>query len=141
MLLKLICLKATITKQNSNKVISKVMRIRISKRNSEVIDHLTSLYNFKFDGIIARIAFTYSLQLNKRFEVAEDVSIGSDGKDWRDERALFGVSADEKSYYVNYKAMLDQHYNKNLTEDEFVKLFKRHLDFGLEKIRVWGFRE
>jgi len=112
------------------------MRIRISKRNSEVIDHLTSLYNFKFDGIIARIAFTYSLQLNKKFEIAEDVSIGSDGKEWRDERALFGVSADEKSYYVNYKAMLDQHYNKNLTEDEFVKLFKRHLDFGLEKIQA-----
>lgn len=110
------------------------MRIKISKRNSEIIDHLTSLYNFKLDGIIARIAFTYSLQLNKKFNILDDVQIGSDGKDWRDERALFGHSADEKSYYVIYKALLDQHYNKNLTEEEFIKLFKRQLDFGLEKI-------
>jgi len=127
-------LKAITTKQNLNKVIFKAMRIRISKRNSEIIDHLTSLYNFKFDGIIARIAFTYSLQLNKKFNILEDVQVGSDGKDWRDERALFGNSADEKSYYVIYKALLDQHYNKNLTEEEFIKLFKRQLDFGLEKI-------
>jgi DNA sulfur modification protein DndE len=32
--------------------------------------------------------------------------------------------------------MLDQHYNQILTEDDFVKLFKRHLDFGLEKINA-----
>src|SRR3989304_8732849 len=111
------------------------MRIRISKKNSEVIDHLTTLYNFKFDGIIARVAFTLSLQLNKKFDINEESQISSDGKDWRDERALFGISTDEKSYYVIYKAMLDQHYSKNLTEDDFAKLFKQHLDFGLEKIQ------
>ena len=111
------------------------MRIRISKKNSEVIDHLTTLYNFKFDGIIARVAFTLSLQLNKKFDINEESHISSDGKDWRDERALFGISTDEKSYYVIYKAMLDQHYSKNLTEDDFAKLFKQHLDFGLEKIQ------
>lgn len=110
------------------------MRIRISKRNAELVDHLTNLYNFRFDGIIARIAFTYSLQLNRKFDVNEDAQIGSDGKDWRDERALFGSSSDEKSYSVVYKALLNQHYGKNFTEEEFVKLFKRHLDFGLEKI-------
>lgn len=110
------------------------MRIRISKRNSEIVDHLTNLYNFRFDGIIARIAFTYSLQLNRKFDINEDAQISSDGKDWRDERALFGSSSDEKSYSVIYKALLNQHYGKSFTEDEFVKLFKRHLDFGLEKI-------
>jgi len=112
------------------------MRIRISKRNSELIDQLTTLYNFKYDGIIARVGFCLSLQLNKKFELMDDTQIGSDGKDWRDERALFGVSADDKSYYAIYKAMLDQHYNQTLTEDDFVKLFKRHLDFGLEKINT-----
>lgn len=110
------------------------MRIRISKRNSELVDYLTNLYNFRFDGIIARIAFAYSLQLNRKFDVDEDVQIGSDGKDWRDERALFGSSSDERSYSIIYKSLLDQHYGKNFTEEEFVKLFKRHLDFGLEKI-------
>lgn len=110
------------------------MRIKISKRNAELVDYLTNLYNFRYDGIIARIAFTYSLQLNRKFDVNEDTQIGSDGKDWRDERALFGSSSDEKSYSVIYKALLNQQYGQNFTEDEFIKLFKRHLDFGLEKI-------
>jgi DNA sulfur modification protein DndE len=110
------------------------MRIKISKRNSEIIDYLTSLYNFKNDGIIARIAFAYSLQQNKRFSNDEDFHISSDGKDWRDERALFGLSSDDKSYFVIYKVILDQHYNKNLTEEDFIRLFKRHLDWGLEKL-------
>ncbi len=112
------------------------MRIRISKRNSELVDNLTSLYNFRFDGIIARIAFAYSLQLNRRFNIEDDSQIASDGKDWRDERALFGSSVEEKSYLVLYKTLLDQHYRRNLTEDEFVKLFKKHLDAGLEKIHL-----
>jgi DNA sulfur modification protein DndE len=110
------------------------MRIKINKRNAEIIDQLTALYNFRYDRVIARIAFTYSLQLGKKFEIAEDIQLSSEGKDWRDERALFGTSGDEKSYFVIYKAMLDQHYNKNLNEEEFVRLFKRHLDLGLEKM-------
>jgi DNA sulfur modification protein DndE len=110
------------------------MRIRISKRNSDVIDQLTTIFGFKYDGIIARIAFAYSLQLNKTWDPREDSLISSDGKDWRDERALFGVSVEDRSNVAIYRAMLDQHYHRNLTEDEFVKLFKRHLDYGLEKI-------
>lgn len=110
------------------------MRIKISKRNSDLIDQLTSIYNFKYDGVIARIAFCLSLQLNRKFDLLNESQISSDGKDWRDERALFGVTTDEKSYVIVYKAMLDQHYDQIHTEEEFVKLFKRHLDFGLEKI-------
>jgi len=110
------------------------MRIRISKRNSELIDRLTHLYGFKYDGIIARIAFSLSLQLNRTFEIGQELQLASDGKDWRDERGLFGVSSDDRSYNVIYKALLDQHYDQILTEEAFVKLFKRHLDFGLERM-------
>ncbi len=66
------------------------MRIRISKRNSELVDSLTKLYNFRFEGIISRIAFAYSLQLGRRFDMHSEEQIASDGKDWRDERAIFG---------------------------------------------------
>ena len=110
------------------------MRIRISKKNSELIDDLTKLYNFRSDSIISMIAFSYSLQLNKRFDIHSELQIASDGKDWRDERAIFGASSAEKSNSVIYKVLLDQHYGKNLSEDEFIRLFKRHLDFSLEKI-------
>lgn len=110
------------------------MRIKISKQNSDLIDKLTNLYNFKFEGIIARIAFAVSIQQNKHFIEDNETSLGSDGKDLRDERLLFGTSGDEKPYYQIYKAVLDQHYEKLFTEEEFAKLFKKHLDFGLNKI-------
>jgi len=110
------------------------MRIKISKRNSELIDGLTKLYNFRFESIISRIAFAYSLQLNKRFDMHGEAQIASDGKDWRDERAIFGVSNTDRSNYIIFKVLLDQHYGTNLSEDAFIRLFKMHLDFGLEKI-------
>lgn len=110
------------------------MRIKISKQDSEIIDSLTSIFGFKTDGVIARVAFAYSLQLEIRFDLLDDLSLASDGKDWRDESALFGTSGNDHSYSVVYRSLLNQHYNTALTEESFIKLFKRHLNFGLEKI-------
>ena len=36
------------------------MRIKISKENDELLYKLKSLYNFKNDSIVPRIAFSYS---------------------------------------------------------------------------------
>ena len=110
------------------------MRIKIDRKNSELIDHLTSMFNFKNDGITARLAFSYSLQTNRKFGIHDDSQLGSDGKDLRDDRALFGISTDEKSYFILYKTLLDQHYQRNLNEEQFIRLFKSHLNHGLEKI-------
>jgi len=110
------------------------MRIRIDIRSTELIDSLTRLFNFKLDGVVTRIAFAFSLQLSKRFDLKDTFSLPSDGRDWRDERTLFGVSSDEKPYYTIYKAMLDQHYSTVLSEEMFIKLFKAHLNFGLERM-------
>ncbi len=110
------------------------MRIRNSKRNDELMDKLKSLYNFEYEGIIPRIAFTYSIQLGKHFDLNTSIIPNADGRDWRDEKGLFGTSIGSRSNYVIYKAILDQHYEKELLEDEFSKLFRLHLDFGLEKM-------
>jgi len=108
------------------------MRIRISKSNEESIDKLKSLYNFKFEGIVPRIAFACSLQLNKHFELDQSISLTADGRDFRDDRSLFGTIIEGRSNYPIFKAVLDKHYEKYLSEDEFSKLFRLHLDHGLE---------
>lgn len=110
------------------------MRIRISKRNDELIEKIKSLYNFKYEGIVPRIAFSYSLQLGKRFDLENAIIPSADGRDWRDDRGLFGTSVGNRSNYVIFKALLDEHYGRLLYEEEFSKLFRLHLDFGLEKI-------
>lgn len=110
------------------------MRIRISKHNEELIDKIKSIYKFNSEGIIPRMAFAYSLQLNKRFDLSVDVVQGSDGRDFRDDRSLFGTIIDGRSNYPIFKAILDKYYHVSIFEDDFSKLFKLHLDHGLTEI-------
>lgn len=107
------------------------MRIKISKENDDIIYKIKALYNFKNDGIVPRIAFSHSIMSGKKFDVNNDVMPSSDGKDFRDDRALFGTIVNDSSNLIIYKASLDQHYNKNTFDDEFSKLFKLHLNHGL----------
>lgn len=110
------------------------MRIRISKQNDEIIDRLKSLYKFNSEGVVPRIAFAYSLQMNKKFDLIVDIAPSSDGRDFRDDRGLFGTFIEGRTNYPIFKAMLDQHYQRLLFEEDFVKLFKLHLDHGLNRM-------
>lgn len=110
------------------------MRIKISKQNEEIIYKLKTLYKFNPEGIISRIAFSYSIQLNKKFDLDKDMIPSADGKEFRDVRGLFGTIIEGQSNYPIFKTILDNHYQKSLYEEEFSKLFRLHLDYGLNKI-------
>ncbi len=107
------------------------MRIRLSKENDEFLYKLKALYNFKNEGVVPRIAFSYSLMTGKIFDYENEVIPSSDGKEFRDDRMLFGSIIDGTSNSVIYKAVLDEHYGKSTYENEFIKLFKLHLNHGL----------
>lgn len=110
------------------------MRIKSSKRSEELISELTRIYNFHSDSIIARVAFCYSLQINKRFDMAI-APLDQKGKDFLSETNLFGSVKGGTSYLPIYKSLLDQHYSSSLNEESFRVLFTHHLEFGLEKIQ------
>jgi DNA sulfur modification protein DndE len=109
------------------------MRIKRSRKQDELIEKLTNLYGFNTDSAITRVAFSMSLSSEKKFQ-SDDDSIASDGKEFRDARALFGTSQSGKSYFAIFKALLDQKYLKQTSEDEFISLFKLHLSHGLEEL-------
>ncbi|GAL69151.1 DndE family protein [Jejuia pallidilutea] len=111
------------------------MRIKISKENDELLYKLKTLYNFKNDGIVPRIALSNSLLLGKIFDIENDIIPSSDGKEFRDDKAIFGTVIGNGSNTIIFKSILDQHYGRNTFEDEFIKLFKLHLNHGLE---VWN---
>tara|TARA_R110002074_G_scaffold340061_2_gene510532 strand:+ start:26 stop:1489 length:1464 start_codon:yes stop_codon:yes gene_type:complete len=67
----------------------------------------------------------------KTFDLDKEILPPSDGKEFRDGRTIFGSVIDDTSNYAIYKAVLDQHYNKSTFEDDFAKLFKLHLNHGL----------
>lgn len=111
------------------------MRIILSKENDEILYKLKNLYGFKNEGITPRIAFSLSLQTGKRFDLEYETIPKSDGKEFRDDKALFGTFINDTSNVVIFKSILDQHYERNTYEDEFIKLFKLHLNHGLN---VWS---
>ncbi len=111
------------------------MRIKISKENDELLYKLKALYNFKNDGIVPRIAFSNSLLSGKIFDVEKDVIPSSDGKEFRDDKAIFGTVIGNGSNTIIFKSILDQHYGRNTFEEEFIKLFKLHLNHGLN---IWN---
>ena len=111
------------------------MRIKISKENDELLYRIKTLYNFKNDGVVPRIALSFSLLSGKLFDVEKEITPSSDGKEFRDDKALFGTVIGEGSNLVIFKTIVDQHYNKNTFEDEFAKLFKLHLNHGLN---IWN---
>ena len=111
------------------------MRIKISKENEELLYRIKTLYNFKNDGVVPRIALSFSLLSGKLFDIEKEITPSSDGKEFRDDKALFGSVIGEGSNLVIFKTIVDQHYSKNTFEDEFAKLFKLHLIHGLN---IWN---
>jgi DNA sulfur modification protein DndE len=107
------------------------MRIKISKECEEIINKMKTVYDLPNDGLVARIAFSHSLMLGKKFNLESDILPPSDGREYRDEKALFGTLNGYANRVV-YKCALDQHYEKNTHEDEFSKYFKFHLNDGLK---------
>lgn len=105
-------------------------RFRTSKKHQDEIRDLTKLFNFRHEGIISTIAIGLSLQTNHRFELSDFSNADVSGKDIRDE-VLFG-RIEGKSTYNVYQALFEQHYKRNLSEEDFGKFVKLHLEHGIE---------
>jgi len=105
-------------------------RIKTSEANKTVVYNLTkNKFQFKDDRTIAQIAIAFSLQQNKKFTVEDFGSKDNKGKEYPD--SLLG-ELNRKSNNGIYKAILNQHYRRRLSEDDFSKFLKLHLDHGLE---------
>ena len=110
------------------------MRIKRSREIDLLTEELTDIYNFYNESVITRIAYVTSLSNGKIFDENED-KLGSDGKELRDMKSVFGTSQSGKSYFPIYKSLLDQHYERQINESDFEILFKLHLLHGLKYIK------
>ncbi len=108
----------------------KMNRIKTSEANKSVVYNLTrNKYQFRDDRTIAQIAIAYSLQLNKKFTVEDFGKVDNKGKEYPE--SILG-EINRKSNDAIYHAVFNQHYGRRLSDDEFSKLLKLHLDYGLE---------
>jgi DNA sulfur modification protein DndE len=108
-----------------------MIRFKIDAESTELLDRVTNIYNFKRDTIAGRIALSLSLSKDKYF-TDENENLPQNGREYTPTSNIFGRLINDVDNFVIYKSILDQHYNKNLTENDFIKLFKLHLKHGLE---------
>ena len=106
------------------------MAIKTNKENHSVVKRLKDKYDFPNQSIPAKIAINYSLQLNKTFNLDDYPNLDNSGMEY-DENTLFGG----RENYSFYRALFSQQYGRVLTEIEFNKIVKIHLDFGLELLK------
>ena len=99
--------------------------IKTSKQNKELVTALTNKLSLGAENLIARLAFAYSLSLDRRLDlVAID---DSKGKEYNS-KVLFGEYID---YYV---AMICVHYGLHKSDKDLSRYIKMHVDDGLQLI-------
>lgn len=101
--------------------------IKTSKNNKLLVSELTKKLNLGTENVIARIAFTYSLSKNNKFNILDIKDSG--GKEYS-KSVLFGNN------YSYYEALLCTHYNISKTDKDIPKYFKMHIDDGIELIAL-----
>ncbi|MNJ96563.1 AAA-like domain protein [compost metagenome] len=111
-----------------------MIRFKIDNENTDLLDRITNAYSFKRDTVTARIAISLSVNKGSRFDLNIENS-SSNGREYTPTSNFFGKIVDGLDNYVIYKAVFDQHYQKTLTENDFIKLIKFHLDEGLN---IWN---
>lgn len=100
-------------------------QIRTSLDNKEVVTELSRRLNLGAENVIARIAYSYSLSLNKKLDLKDLAN--SSGKEYS-RGVLFGDN------YDLYVGMLCKHYGLYKTDKDVPKYIKLHLDEGLQLI-------
>jgi DNA sulfur modification protein DndE len=102
-----------------------LFNIKTSKANKELVTRLTQKLNLGPENIIARLAFSYSLNRNNNLSL-KDIQ-DSEGKEYSS-RVLFG------NYESIYVALVATHYNLHSSDKNIVRYIKMHIDEGLKLI-------
>jgi len=110
-----------------------MIRFKLDIDSTNFIDSTKTLYNFSSDGLIIRISLSLSLAYNKNFDI-ENENMPRNGREYTQTNNTFGKTVNGVDNYVIYKALLNQHYKKDLLESEFIRAFKLHLVDG---INIW----
>ena len=108
-----------------------MIRFKIDNESTDLLDRITNIYNFKRDTITGRIALALSINKGKFFHENEN-GLPQNGREYTPTSNIFGRLVNDADNYILYKTMFDQHYSKELSENDFIKLYKLHLRDGLD---------
>jgi DNA sulfur modification protein DndE len=98
-------------------------QIKTSKENKEVVSLLTRKLALGAENVVARLAYTYSLSLDRKLNLNEIKD--SSGKEYS-KSVLFG------DYYDFYLGLICVHYGLYKTDKDIGRYVKMHVDDGLQ---------
>ena len=99
--------------------------IRTSKENREIVGKLTRKFGLGFENHISRIAFSYSINSEKKFDISQVKN--SSGKEYS-RSVFFGDN------YDLYAGLVCIKYNIHSSDKDILKYIKMHVDDGLETL-------
>lgn len=99
--------------------------IRTSKENREIVGKLTRRFGLGFENHISRIAFSYSINSEKKFDVSQVKNYS--GKEYS-RSVFFGDN------YDLYAGLVCLKYNIHSSDKDILKYIKMHVDDGLETL-------
>nr|WP_153841631.1 DndE family protein [Ornithobacterium rhinotracheale] len=108
-----------------------MIRFKIDKESTDILDRITKIYNFRRDTITSRIAIALSFSKGAKFSNIENIELQQNGREYTPTSNIFGRYIHNVDNYIIYKTIFDQHYAKSLSEIEFIALYKLHLKDGL----------
>ena len=111
-----------------------MIRFKIDLKSTELLDRITTIYNFKRDTITGRIALALSIEKGVKY-TNDTPSLPQDGREYTPTSNIFGRLVNDIDNFTLYKAIFNQHYGKELSENVFIKYYKLHLKNGLE---IWN---
>lgn len=103
------------------------LNVKTSKENQVIVKNLTRKFDFQNEAIIARIAIAYSLQKRDKIDTSTQ-NLDNSGKEYHGHN-LFNENTENL-----YRVMFSQYYEKVITDEEWTKLVKFHLDKGLSDL-------
>ncbi len=104
-----------------------MLNIKTNQENKPVVSNLTKKFNFSNDAVIARIAIAYSLQKMTKYDDNAN-NLDNSGKEYHGHNLFNGDTE-----YL-YRALFNQYYGEIISDDQWQKLVKLHLDDGLSKL-------
>lgn len=110
-----------------------MIRFKIDNDSTDLLDRITNIYGFKRDTITARIAISFSLNKGSHFDLSLE-NLPINGREYTPTSNFFGKIIEGADNYLIYKTLMDQHYQSILSENDFIKLIKFHLEEGLN---IW----
>mgnify|MGYP003496138787 FL=1 len=83
-----------------------MIRFKIDSVSTELLDRITTIYNFKRDTITGRIALSLSLEKGKVFN-EDGLNLPQNGREYTPTSNIFGRLINDVDNFVLYKAIFD----------------------------------